>query len=164
MPLIHLETKINSHIQVCFDLSRSIDLHKISMSNSRENAVAGTTTGLIGLNEFVTWEAIHFGIKQQLTSQITAFDYPNHFRDEQQKGPFKSIVHDHYFEQQGELVIMKDDFNFNSPFGLLGKIANIILRPYLTRLLTERNRVIKNCAESGEWKKIIHSIIHPQQK
>src|ERR1041385_3885662 len=104
MPLIHLETRIKSDLQVCFDLSRSIDLHKISMSRSLENAVAGTTSGLIGLNEFVTWEAVHFGVKQRLTSRITAFDYPNHFRDEQLKGPFKSIVHDHYFGQDGEWV------------------------------------------------------------
>lgn len=163
MPLIRLETKIKSEIQVCFDLSRSIDLHKISMSSSREKAVAGTTSGLINLNEFVTWEAIHFGIKQQLTSRITAFDYPNHFRDEQQKGPFKWIVHDHYFKQHSDFVIMKDDFNFDSPFGVLGKMANIVLKPYLTRLLAKRNQIIKNCAESGEWRNVIPSVIHPLQ-
>lgn len=163
MPLIHLETRIKSGIQICFDLSRSIDLHKISMSRSNETAVAGTTSGLIGLNEFVTWEAIHFGIKQRLTSLITAFDYPNHFRDEQLKGPFKSIVHDHFFEQRGEWVIMKDDFQFESPFGLLGKMANPILTRYLTQLLTERNRVIKNYAESGEAKVATSPVTHPPQ-
>jgi len=156
MPLIHLETRIKSNIQVCFDLSRSIDLHKMSMSNSRETAIAGTTRGLIGLNEFVTWEAAHFGIKQRLSSRITAYDFPNHFRDEQLQGPFKSIVHDHMFEQHEDWVLMKDDFHFESPLGALGKIANIILTPYLTRLLTNRNQVIKNFAESDEWRKIIH--------
>jgi len=163
MPLICLKTSIKSSIQVCFDLSRSIDLHKISMSGSRENAIAGTTAGLIGLNEFVTWEAIHFGIRQRLTSRITAFDYPNHFRDEQLHGPFKSIVHDHFFEQQGDWTIMKDNFHFESPFGIFGKMANLILKSYLTRLLTDRNLVIKNCAESGDWKQIISSVTRPPQ-
>lgn len=162
MPLIHLETRIKSDIRTCFDLSRSIDLHKTSMSHSRENAIDGTTSGLIGLNEFVTWEAVHFGIKQHLTSKITAFDYPYHFRDEQLRGPFKSLVHDHRFVQQGECVMMTDDFFFESPFGLLGKLASFILKPYLTQLLTERNLVIKNYAESEDWKQVIPTI-HPRQ-
>ena len=163
MPLIHLETHIKSDVRICFDLSRSIDLHKISMSHSRENAIDGTTSGLIGLNEFVTWEAVHFGIKQRLTSRITAFDYPNHFRDEQLRGPFKSLVHDHRFTQQGEYVMMTDDFFFESPFGLFGKLANIILKPYFTQLLTERNRVIENFAASEDWKQVI-PITHLRQK
>lgn len=151
-------------MQVCFDLARSIDLHKISMSRSRENAIAGKSSGLIGMNEFVTWEATHFGFKQHLTSLITAYERPNYFRDEQLKGAFKSITHDHFFEEHGEWVIMKDNFRFESPFGMLGKIANVILDPYLTKLLTDRNRVIKNCAESGEWRQIIPSTTHPQQR
>ena len=164
MPIIHLETIIKSDIRVCFDLSRSIDLHKMSMSVSREKAIAGTTSGLIGLNESVTWEAIHFGITQQLTSRITAFTYPKHFRDEQIRGPFKSMIHDHTFEQDGEYVMMKDDFNFESPLGLIGKVANLILTPYLTKLLTIRNSVIKKYAESGEWEQIVHSTTNLPRK
>lgn len=160
MPLIQLETRIKSDIGICFDLSRSIDLHKISMSRSKERAIAGTSNGLIGLNEFVTWEAIHFGIKQHLTSRITAFDFPNHFRDEQLAGPFKSICHDHLFKQQNEWVIMRDDFYFESPLGVLGNIANLILVPYLTKVLTNRNQVIKDFAETGDWRKVI---THPPQ-
>jgi ligand-binding SRPBCC domain-containing protein len=85
------------------------------------------------------------------------FDFPKHFRDEQISGPFKLIVHDHYFSQNGECVIMKDDFSFESPLGALGRIANPVLKPYLTKLLTARNSVIKYYAESGEWMKILPS-------
>lgn len=133
------------------------------MSRSNEKAIAGTTSGLIGLNEFVTWEATHFGIRQHLTSRITAFSYPDLFRDEQLKGPFKSILHDHYFEQQGKYVVMRDEFHFESPLGVLGKIANFILKPYLIKLLSDRNQVIKNCAESGEWRTVIPSSTRPPQ-
>ena len=77
MPTIKLETHINAPIQLCFDLSTSIDLHKISTAATNEKAIAGTTEGLINLNECVTWEATHFGIRQQLTTKITGFDSPN---------------------------------------------------------------------------------------
>lgn len=72
MPLIHLITSIKAPIQVVFDLSRSIDFHQESVSKTREKAVAGRTSGLIELGETVTWEAFHLGVKQQLTTKITA--------------------------------------------------------------------------------------------
>ena len=64
-----------------FDLSRSIDLHVQSTGNTGEKAIAGCTSGLIELGESVTWEATHFGIRQRLTSKITAFERPRFFVD-----------------------------------------------------------------------------------
>ncbi len=156
MPTIKLETIINSSIETCFDLSRSIDLHKISTANTNERAIDGTTSGLINLGEFVTWKAKHFGITQKLTSKITAFDRPYHFRDEQQKGAFKYIIHDHYFTANGNDVIMKDIFQFQSCFGFTGKLFDkIILTRYLKNLLIHRNDIIKEYAESEKWKSIL---------
>jgi hypothetical protein len=86
MPIIKLTTEINSTLEICFDLSRSIDLHKISTSKTNEEAIEGKTKGLINLNETVTWKATHFGVRQKLTSKITAFDRPYYFVDEQTKG------------------------------------------------------------------------------
>ena len=113
MPTIELETEIEAGIETCFDLSRSIDLHQLSTAKTKEIAVEGITSGLIGLNESVTWQATHFGIRQKLSSRITEFNRPLHFRDEQMKGAFKYIIHDHYFEKQGANVIMKDVLNSN---------------------------------------------------
>ena len=156
MPQIQLETLIKSKIEICFDLSRSIDLHKVSMAHSNERAVAGRMSGLINLGETVTWEATHFGVKQKLTSRITAFHRPYHFRDEQVKGAFKSILHDHYFEQRGDDALMNDIFNYESPLGILGSIANrIILTNYLTKLIAERNNIIKEFAESDKWRQVL---------
>ncbi|MEJ0056388.1 MAG: SRPBCC family protein [Bacteroidota bacterium] len=156
MPTIELKTIIHSDIQTCFDLARSIDLHKISTAKTNEEAINGRTSGLIGLNEFVTWRAKHFGITQELTSKITVFNSPFHFRDEQVKGAFRFIVHDHIFETNGDAVIMKDVFKFRSPFGLLGQIFDkIILTAYLTKLLNDRNSIIKEYAESSEWQAVL---------
>jgi hypothetical protein len=77
MPIIRLETFIEASQDIVFDLSRDIDLHQVSTAQTNEKAVAGKTSGLIGLNESVTWEARHFGILQQLTSKITKMDSPN---------------------------------------------------------------------------------------
>jgi len=156
MPQIELQTIINASIEICFDLSRSIDLHKISTAATKEKAIGGTTSGLINLNEFVTWRAIHFGISQQLTSKITQYNRPFHFRDEQQKGPFKYLIHDHYFKAVENAVIMKDIFKFQSPFGYAGKLFDkIILADYLKKLLLKRNDTIKEYAETTKWKSLL---------
>ena len=157
MPTIKLSIEIHSNIETCFDLARSIDFHQISTSRTNEKAISGRTSGLINLGEHVTWRATHFGIRQKLTSKITAYKRPFHFRDEQVSGIFKFIVHDHYFEQGGGKVIMKDVFNFQSSFGFLGQAFDkLVLSKYLTKFLVERNDLIKEYAETSKWKTVIN--------
>jgi ligand-binding SRPBCC domain-containing protein len=146
---IELSTAINAPIERCFDLARSIGLHVESTSQTGEQAIAGRTSGLIELDETVTWRAKHLGIWQTLTSKITQFDYPNSFTDEMIDGAFKSIRHQHVFSRDDDQTIMKDIFMFESPFGLLGKLANhLFLTRYMENLLKKRNAVIKRAAES----------------
>ena len=82
MPKILLRTEIKANKEIIFDLSRSIDLHKISTEHTNETAIAGKRSGLIGLNESVTWRAKHFGVYQKLTSKITELERPNYFADQ----------------------------------------------------------------------------------
>ena len=156
MPVIKLTTLINAPITICFDLARSIDLHKLSTEGTHEEAIGGVTSGLIGKGEQVTWRAKHFGATQCLTSKITEFEYPYYFRDEMLEGMFKMIKHDHVFEESGEITVMKDKFQFESPLGVIGRIFNwLILEKYLRNLLEKRNEMIKEVAESERWKTIL---------
>lgn len=156
MPVIKLATQIAAPISRCFDLSRSIDLHKISARQTSEEAIGGITSGLIGLNETVTWSARHLGVTQKLTSKVTEFQYPDFFIDEMVKGIFKGFKHEHHFVQTGAITVMKDVFNYESPLGLLGQIADfIILKRYLKNLLEVRNTTIREFAESDRWKEVL---------
>lgn len=157
MPEIVLKTKIKAELEVVFDLSRSIDLHKISTQQTNEEAIAGVTSGLIGMNESVTWRARHFGIYQELTSKITRYDRPNHFTDEMVSGAFKSFKHEHLFEKHRDETLMTDIFNYTSPFGFLGVIADtLFLKKYMTNLLITRNETVKIFAESDKWKEVLY--------
>ena len=156
MPVIELKIDIAAPIEICFDLARSIDFHQLSTGSTRERAVAGVTSGLIGLGETVTWEATHFGVRQRLTSTITAYDRLHHFRDEMVKGAFSYIRHDHFFEEKNGLTIMTDRFDFGSPLGILGRLADrLVLVNYLRKFINHRNSLIKQYAESAEWKNIL---------
>jgi ligand-binding SRPBCC domain-containing protein len=148
VPRFELVTLIHASRERCFDLSRDIDLHVRSMSDSNERAVAGRTSGLIGLGEEVTWQARHFGVQHRHRSRITEYDRPRHFRDIQVAGRFRSFVHDHFFEEKAGVTHMRDVLSFESPLGILGKIADrLVLDRYLRELIAERNRVIKAEAE-----------------
>ena len=149
MPVITLETYINADKQTVFDLARSIDLHQISTKHTNEKAIAGRLSGLIELNETVTWQARHFGITQKLTSKITQFESPYFFVDEMLSGAFKSIKHEHRFLEQESGTLMIDIFDYVSPLGILGRIADrMFLCSYLKELLINRNSVIKEYAEN----------------
>ncbi|HEX4629472.1 MAG TPA: SRPBCC family protein [Chthoniobacterales bacterium] len=156
MPVIDITTRIHAPIQRVFDLSRSVELHAASTAQTGERAIAGVTNGLMGLGEEVTWRARHFGIWQNLTSRITAFERPIHFRDSLVRGAFRRFDHDHFFSQEGDTTVMRDVFDYESPLGFLGRVADrLFLKRYMERLLVRRNAVIKAAAETDEWRRYI---------
>ena len=149
MTIISLITKVNAPITKVFDLNRDIDIHKLSIAKSNETAIEGVTSGLINWNETVKWRGKHFGFYQTHTSLITEMDIPNYFVDEMTEGRFKSFKHRHTFTVENGITIMKDVIEYETPFGLFGKLFDkLILKNYLTRLITERNNFIKKIAET----------------
>jgi ligand-binding SRPBCC domain-containing protein len=152
MPRIETDTAISAPIERVFDLARSIDVHKESQSAHRESAIAGRTSGLIQNGEIVTWEAVHFGVRQRLSSQIVAMTRPTHFRDAMVSGAFKRIDHDHFFESQPDgSTRMNDIFDYSAPLGPIGRLADwLFLKAYMRKLLEARNQVIKCLAEENE--------------
>ncbi|MBS1496632.1 MAG: SRPBCC family protein [Bacteroidetes bacterium] len=161
MATIYMQTIIKSPVQIVFDLSRSIDLHKISTAKTNEQAIAGITTGLIQLNETVTWRAKHLGKYRLFTSKITAYHAPYFFKDEMQKGDFKKFSHLHTFTQHKGYTLLTDHITLEAPFGLIGKLVmSIFLKNYITKFISNRNNLIKNFAETDQWKLILQ---HEQQ-
>ena len=156
MNTIILKTEIEAPIERCFNLSTSIDLHKISASKSKEEAIDGTTQGLIKLNETVTWRAKHFGFWFKMKVKITEYNEPNSFVDEMIAGIFKSKKHRYEFLQTDNGTLMIDKFEFTSPLGFLGKLVDhLILKNYMTKFLQERNQVIMEFAETEKWKEVL---------
>lgn len=154
---IQLETFIRAPVERCFDLSRSIDLHRVSFAHTREKAVGGRMSGLISAGETVTWEAVHFGVRQNLTVRITEMSAPVYFCDEMTKGAFRRMRHEHFFERRAGETLMSDKFSYDVPFSIFGKLFDsILLRRYMERLLRTRNETIKRVAETDAWREILN--------
>jgi ligand-binding SRPBCC domain-containing protein len=150
-----LELVIRAPIERVFDLARSVDAHVASTPGTEERAVGGKTSGLLGLGEEVTWEARHFGVLQRLTSRITIYERPRHFRDSMVSGAFRRFDHDHFFEARSESeTLCHDVFDYDAPLGPLGRIAEaVVLTRYMRRFLEVRLRVLKDLAEHADaWR------------
>ena len=159
MAVINLETVIDAPQERVFDLARSIDAHQASTESTGERAVAGVTSGLLGPEEEVTWEARHFGITQRLRVRMTRFDRPRHFQDIMVTGAFSHMQHDHRFESRGGRTLMTDRLEFRSPFGFVGRIVDrLILTDYMRRFIEKRNAILKRTAESEDWQKYLKGL------
>ena len=156
MPLLHLTTFIKAPVEVVFDLSRHIDMHKRSMQQYKEEAVAGTRFGLIENDDTVTWKARHFFKNRFLRIKITDMQRPDRFTDEQLQGDFRTMKHEHHFKPCENGTILIDLFYFETPYGRLGRMINyLFLTAYIKKLLEQRNRTIKEYAEGDKWKKLL---------
>ncbi len=157
MSSIHLTTFIAAPVSRVFDLARSVDMHKQSMKNHKEEAVAGIRFGLIEKNESVTWKAKHFFKTRFFRSEITEMKKPDMFIDVQVKGDFKMMKHVHHFKPCDNGTIMIDLLEFEPPYGSVGQLfGKLFLTRYLKNLLEQKNNVLKEFAESEKWRKFLN--------
>ena len=149
MARFQLETIIAAPIELCFDLARNIDVHLAAATARGQKAIAGTTSGLIGLGETVTWEGRYLLLRRQMTSRIVEFDFPHMFADEMQRGAFHHWRHTHRFMQVGAGTRMHDDVDFASPLGPIGYVTDVLfMRNYMRKLLLGHNAFLKYLAEN----------------
>lgn len=148
MPSIHLETYVAAPVELCFDLNLNVQAHEAS---GHGRAVGGVTRGQLRLGDTVTWEAVHFGVRQQLTSKIVACERPRMFVDEMQRGAFARWRHTHRFFESGGGALVIDDVDYASPLGPLGKLADALyLERYMTQFLIRHNAQFKRMAEATQ--------------
>jgi ligand-binding SRPBCC domain-containing protein len=148
LPTTRHISHINAPVSLCFDLARNVDIHTQTTSKTKERAIGGVTSGLLEVGDTVTWEAVHFGVKQRLTAQIVEMDAPHSFTDVMVKGAFKSFTHIHEFREEEDGTLMKDTFSYRAPLGLVGALADIIfLKRYMHIFIEMRANELKKIAE-----------------
>ena len=144
----YLHFSIEAPLQICFDLARDAEFHVESARETGERIVAGRAAGLWELNDEITFEGRHLGLRQRFSTRITQFDSPNGFVDEMTRGAFSSMRHEHRFETLNGATVMTDILEWRSPFGVLGRVADRFIESHLRRFLTLRAARLKEHAES----------------
>ncbi|WP_298533350.1 SRPBCC family protein [uncultured Algibacter sp.] len=150
MPLTEYQTVVNADLKTCFDLARNIEFHSKSLKRHNIIPIEGRTTGLIKCGEIVTFESKHFGFVRHVTLKITAYDAPNYFIVEMTSGFFKSFKHEYIFHEGEDGTIVINRFYFELPYGVLGKLVNVlVLKKYMRKLLSLRAKALKDRAEKN---------------
>jgi ligand-binding SRPBCC domain-containing protein len=102
----------------------------------RAGSEAVVETRLFGLIP-VRWVARH-----------TLYDPPRMFEDVQVEGPFKSWRHRHTIEPHEKGAVLRDEIDFETPLGALGRLASpLLVEPRLRRLFEFRHGVTREWCE-----------------
>jgi hypothetical protein len=67
------------------------------------------------------------GVAVNWLTEITEWEPPHRFVDEQRKGPYALWHHTHTFEPDGEETIMRDVVRYRVGFGPLGTLVNALV-------------------------------------
>lgn len=82
-------------------------------------------------------------VPQRWTSEITEWDPPHRFTDEQLRGPYRLWRHAHTFDRTEAGTRVGDRVEYALPFGPIGRLAHLLLvRHQLERIFAFREAVI----------------------
>jgi len=154
MKSIRLTTWIGAPVERCFRLSLSVDLHVIAARTTGERVASGVRSGLLGMNDMVTWSGRYLGLKYSHTNLIDSLRPYTYFRDVMVEGTFLGFEHEHHFAPLNDGTRMRDEVRVSAPMGWVGEM---LLRKHLVQLLKRRNAMLKRVAESGEWQRFLIS-------
>jgi ligand-binding SRPBCC domain-containing protein len=156
MSAIHITNFIAAPTEIVYDLSRHMMLQKKSMEMVGINQIRGISSGLVSVGDTTMWR-ISVMKKPFFFSLKIAENSPfNQFTEMMSAGPLESFEHTRHFKsiKNGTLVI--DEINYELPKRFWSKfIDTFFLRNQLMDLLTARNKVLKEYAESTKWKALL---------
>lgn len=93
-----------------------------------------------------------WGIPMAWRTLISDWDPPHRFVDEQIRGPYRTWVHTHRFEEDAEdvgVTWIHDEVEYVLPFGIAGAIAVPVVRRQIDRIFDHRARVTADLLETG---------------
>lgn len=81
------------------------------------------------------------GIPMRWQSEITAWEPPHRFVDEQRRGPYRLWVHEHTFAAQDSGTVARDNVRYAVPGG--GLVQRLVVGPDLRRIFEYRSAALR---------------------
>ena len=124
--------------------SNPANLAKITPGYMNFRVTSEPHTGSIYAGQVITYKVSPIaGIPLSWMTEITHVEPMRMFVDEQRHGPYKMWRHQHFFEEQGDTVLMTDVVHYKLPLGFLGNAAHtLFVKKQLNDIFSFRRKVI----------------------
>lgn len=144
---------VNAPIERCFLLSTHVDLVKRCLKLRLVPKKSSRASGLFKPGDQMTWKGWVCGIPLKHQGKVTRYEQPEYFQNSMERGRFQRFEYDHFFAEVGGQTLLNDKIRFSLPAGwLLRPMVEFLLLPYMERQLQRRLKLLKQVAESDEWK------------
>jgi ligand-binding SRPBCC domain-containing protein len=80
------------------------------------------------------------GVPIRWESEITAWEPPHRFVDEQRRGPYRQWIHEHLFVSENDGTTIVDNVRYSVPGGAL--VNCLFVAPDVRRIFEYRQRVL----------------------
>jgi len=129
-------------------ISSPSNLKKITPPYMRFDITSQEEPGKMYEGMIITYIVTPFaGIRMHWVTEITHIEEGRYFVDEQRSGPYAFWHHQHFIDPDGDGVIMTDIVTYRPPFGILGRLANLLfIRHRLNEIFDFRNKVLRDWA------------------
>ena len=90
-----------------------------------------------------------YGVPLSWQSEITVWDPPNEFADEQRVGPYKQWIHRHTFtEIDAANTLMEDEVRYRLPLEPLGDLGQFLVERQLQNIFDFRRTTVEDLFQS----------------
>ena len=130
-------------LEMVFDFfSKPENLEHITPSYLKFNLQTPSPV-IMKIGQIIDYKIKLKGIPLRWRSQITSYDPPYHFVDEQIRGPYALWQHTHTFKEKNGTTLIEDHILYKIPFGIIGSAANsLFVKKDLTRIFQYRKEKI----------------------
>lgn len=93
---------------------------------------------------FIDYRLHLFGLPFSWKTEITCWDPPHQFVDEQRQGPYRQWIHRHRFSAAPGGTLMEDEVLYQLPLAPLGELTLPLIRLQLGRIFNYRKVAIRS--------------------
>lgn len=123
MELFEARVELPCSIEDAFDLTASPEgIRKISPPEMQLYFTSAPDKYAMGAR--IEFKVSAMGLVREIIHEVTAFNEPDSFTEQQVTGPFQHWIHEHLYERNDNGVIVIDRIEFLPPGGVAGMIMN----------------------------------------